>query len=105
MIIRQSDSPYINEQLFLEYLHLVVIPYIKIVRLKLGKPFEEAVLMMDSCSSHCTQNVLQLLGQNNILAFFYPSHATNLFQALDLSLFGLLKKKINFLTKILMFPI
>ena len=63
VFIRQRDSPYINEQLFLEYLHLVVIPYIKIVRLKLGKPFEEAVLMMDSCSSHCTQNVLQLLGQ------------------------------------------
>lgn len=70
-----------------------LFPYIKVVCLKLGKPFQEAVLMMDSCSSHCTQNVLQLLGQNNIQAFLYPSHTTNLFQALDLSLLGLFKKR------------
>lgn len=51
-VIRQRDSLYINEQLFLEYLNLVVISYVKVAHLKLRKPFEDAVLMMDSCSYH-----------------------------------------------------
>lgn len=36
---------------------------------------------------------LQTLGFYYILAFIYPSHTTNLFQVLDLSLFGLIKNE------------
>ena len=47
---------------------------------------------MDSASCHCSQRILTKLDKNNNLALVYPSHTSNLFQALDLSFFGALKK-------------
>ena len=95
IMIRQRNPPYINESLFIEYLQLVLIPYINSVREKYQCPEKEAVLMMDSCSAHCTLNVMKLLGENKIIAFAFPSHTTNIFQALDLSLFGIFKRTKN----------
>ena len=95
IMIRHRNPPYMNESLFIEYLQLVLIPYINSVREKYQCPEKEALLMMDSCSSHCTTNVMKLLGENKIIAFAFPSHTTNIFQALDLSLFGIFKRTKN----------
>ena len=47
---------------------------------------------MDSCSSHVTSHVLQLLAQKNVRAITFPAHTTNIFLMLDLVLSGSLKK-------------
>jgi hypothetical protein len=47
---------------------------------------------MDSASLHVSERVLQLLGCNKIMAIVFPTHTTNIFQALDLVFFGVLKK-------------
>jgi hypothetical protein len=53
---------------------------------------ETAVLLMDSASPHASERVLQLLGRNKIMAIVFLAHTTNIFQALDLVFFGVLKK-------------
>jgi hypothetical protein len=37
-------------------------------------------------------SVLRLLGENKIMAVVFPTHTTNIFQALDLVFFSALKK-------------
>ena len=81
-----------NENLFYKYIKDVMIPYIKDVRQIKNIMLEKAVLMMDSASSHCSERILKKLAKHNILALTYPSHTSNLFQALDLVFFGVLKK-------------
>jgi hypothetical protein len=46
---------------------------------------------MDSASPHVSERVLQSLGRNKIMAIVFPAHTTNIFQALDLVFFGVLK--------------
>lgn len=90
--IRQRNPPYMSSDLFIEFIECTFIPYVKEVRKKLKKMKEPAVLMMDSCRAHCSEEVLRLLGKNNVIVYTFPSHTSNLFQPCDLSLFGTLKK-------------
>lgn len=48
--------------------------------------------MIDWFPVHLGNDVLQLLGQNGIKVFCFPAHTSNLFQELDLVLFGAMKK-------------
>lgn len=89
--LRQRDPPYISSELFQEFIELTFITYVQEVREKLNMKKEPAILMMDSCRAHCSENVLELLGKNNIIVYTFPSHTSNLFQPCDLSLFGTLK--------------
>jgi hypothetical protein len=47
---------------------------------------------MDSAIPHTSERVRRLLGENSIIAITFPAHTTNLFRALDLVFFGVLKK-------------
>lgn len=47
---------------------------------------------LDLNKAHCSEKVLQLLGENNIIVYAFPSHMTNIFQPWDLSLFGTFKQ-------------
>ena len=91
-MIRSRDPPYIDRELFREYIEKVIIPYINLVRESKGFDSKEALIMMDSCSVHCDIAILKLLGGNNIIVFTFPSNTTNIFHALDLVLFGIFKK-------------
>jgi hypothetical protein len=51
---------------------------------------------MDNCSAHVTPEIFRLLGENHIKIVTYAPHTTNIFQALDLSLFGVFKSKEKF---------
>lgn len=94
MIFRQRDKPYMDESLFYEYITNVFIPYIENVRVIQNLNEETAVLMMDSASCHCSERIMKICGQNNVIVLVYPSHTSNIFQALDLSFFGILKRNI-----------
>ena len=92
VILKQRQKPYMDEQLFFEYITTVLIPYIDKLRENEMYSNEKALIMMDSASCHCSSRILQLLAKKNILVLVYPSHTSNLFQALDLCFFGAMKK-------------
>jgi hypothetical protein len=91
-VIRVRLPPYIDENLFSEYISQVLVPYISNLRENPEFANERAVLLMDSASTHVSERVLQLLGRNKIMAIVFPTHTTNNFQALNLVFFDVLKK-------------
>jgi hypothetical protein len=50
---------------------------------------------MDNCSLHLSEDILQTLADCHLKVVTLPPHTTNIFQGVDLSLFGVLKKKMN----------
>jgi hypothetical protein len=88
-----SRTPaYVNGDLFYEYISTALVPYVTNVRRNPDLANEPAVLLMDSACPHVSERVLKLLGQNRIIVLVFPAHTTNLFQALDLVFFWVLKK-------------
>lgn len=92
IIIKQKNTPYMDDALFTEYITTVLIPYISNLRQNNMYINEKAVILMDNARCHCSESVLKILGENNIYALTYPSHTSHIFQALDLSFFGVFKK-------------
>jgi hypothetical protein len=83
-----------DEAIFFDYIETIFIPYICSLRAsKHSFKKENAVLLMDSCPAHTSNRILQILGENSIMVITFPAHRTNLFQSLDLVLFGIVKKK------------
>jgi hypothetical protein len=91
-MIRSRTPAYIDGDLFYEYISTVLVPYVTNVRSNPALANEPAVLLMDSAGPHVSERILKLLGENRIIALVSPAHTTNLFQALDLVFFGVLKK-------------
>jgi hypothetical protein len=59
--LRHRDEPYVNAELFEDYLRNVFLPQLMITRIVKDLPEEDAALLMDSCSSHSTLSVIELL--------------------------------------------
>jgi hypothetical protein len=91
-MIRHRALAYITEELLYEYISNVFIPSVLAVRDRPGSQNEMAVLLVNSAVLHKSERVRRLLDENNILAISFPAHTTNLFQALDLFFFGVLKR-------------
>ena len=89
--LRRRDPAYIDEALFYEYVTSVFIPYVNLQRHKDEYRNAWAVLLMDSVRAHVSNRILQVLGENQIIALTFPSHTSNLFQALDLGIFDQMK--------------
>lgn len=92
ILFRTRQPPYMTADLFKEYIQAIIIPYVKAVRMNPPYSGEPAVLMMDGFPGHLRNDILQLLGQNGIKVFCFPAHTSNLFQELDLVLFGAMKR-------------
>jgi hypothetical protein len=82
VMVRQRNRAYINEELFLEDILNVFIPYVANLRVQFGN--ETAILMMDSALPHISERMLRFLCQNKIMDIVFPAHITNIFRALDL---------------------
>ena len=92
LILQQRNKPYINSELFVDYIRRVFLPYLSNLRRRPELADEEAVLLMDNCPAHVTQEVLDLLTEARVRVVTFAPHTTNIFQALDLTLFGVLKR-------------
>ena len=93
VMLRTRNPAYIDTELFNEYLDIVFIPYINSLRKNPLYTDEPAVLLMDNCSSHCSDEILQKLAENNVYVITFPPHTTNILQMLDLVNYGVFKKK------------
>jgi hypothetical protein len=54
---------------------------------------ETAVLLMDHCSAHFSDDVIRMLTEAKVRVITFPSRTTQVFQVLDLTLFGVLKRR------------
>jgi hypothetical protein len=82
--------------LFQQYETTVLILFINRVRTNdqlAGKP---VILLMDNCSLQARPEVIKMLREHDVKVITFPLHTTQVFQALDLSLFGVLKRKLQY---------
>jgi hypothetical protein len=52
----------------------------------------QTMLLMDNCSNHMSDDVITILTRERVKMVIFASHATHVFQMLDVVLFGALKK-------------
>jgi hypothetical protein len=95
-IVKKRNKPYMNSQLFSEYLSTVLLPDIDKLRTNDEFADREAVLLMDNCCIHVQAETRQMLADHRVKVITFPPHTTHIFQSLDLSLFGNFKKKMNY---------
>ena len=78
---------WIDNETALKWLRKVFIPLIR-----LAKPFQKRLLIIDGHSSHITVNYIQEAYSNNIYIIYLPAHTFHVLQPLDLSCFNILKR-------------
>jgi hypothetical protein len=95
LISKHRGKPYVNAELFEDYLRSVFLPHLIITRIVKDLREEDAVLLMDHCSPHIAPGVIELLSAARLRLVTFPSqpHATQIFQVLDLTLFGVLRRR------------
>jgi hypothetical protein len=96
LILERRHNPYMTAALFQQYVTTVLVPFINRVRTNdqlAGKP---AILLMDNCPFHTRPEVLTMLREHDIKVITFPPHTTRIFQALDVSLFDILKRKLRY---------
>jgi hypothetical protein len=92
LVLRQRPKPYVNGKLFLECINNIFVSY-------LNEPHEleefkiyEAVLLIDSCSHHMSDNVVAVLTRMRAKIIIFATQTTHIFQMLDIMLSDTLKK-------------
>jgi hypothetical protein len=82
----------VNSTLFVEYVNSIFVCYFN--DLEETGEFEacEAVFLMDNSSSHMSDDVTAILTHERVHIIIFTSHMTDIFQLLDVNLFGALKK-------------
>jgi hypothetical protein len=82
--------------LFQQYVTAVLIQFINRVCTNeqlAGKP---AILLMNNCSICARPGVLKMPREHDVKVITFSPHMTQLFQALDLSIFGILKRNLQY---------
>jgi hypothetical protein len=93
LILKSTHRPYVSAENFLEYVRTVFLPYLVCVRGLGAFPAEKAVLLMANCSAHVTDDVIRLLTEARVRVITFAPHTTHIFQVLDLTLFGVVKRR------------
>jgi hypothetical protein len=95
LILKSNHWPYVNAEIFLEYIRTVFLPYLVCVRGLRAFAAEEAVLLMDmdNCLVNARDDVIRLLTEARVRVITFAPHMTHIFQVLDLTLFGVLKRR------------
>jgi hypothetical protein len=86
-----QPSPYINTDLFEQYISDVFIPSLETNRKMPGCEGKPAILFLDNVRAHCSDRLMERLARFQVLVVSYPPHTSQLFQVLDRLLFGRLK--------------
>jgi hypothetical protein len=57
---------------------------------------ETGVLLMDKCPSHVTDDIIAVLTEARVSVTTFAPHTTQIFQVLDVTLFGALKRRLGY---------
>ena len=81
LVITHSQNHWSNEDIVVEYLMKIILPYIKSKRQALKLPENaKTLLIFDVFKGQTTSAVNDLLKKNDIIAIHVPNNHTNLFQ-------------------------
>jgi hypothetical protein len=78
---RRRTLPYINEALFCEYISTIFYLYLQSIRNSLTTQGEIAMLLMYSCKTHCSEQILKFRRESTVLVLVFPSHITYYFKS------------------------
>jgi hypothetical protein len=93
IIFTVNQRPYINAGIFLVYIRTIFLPYIDTVRDLAIFAQEPALLSPDKCSTQVSDDLVRILTEASVRVITFAPHTTQIFQVLDLSLFGVLKRR------------
>jgi hypothetical protein len=93
LILKSNHRPDVNAEIFLKYVRTVFLPFLVCLPVLGAFAAEEAVLLMDNCPAHVTDDVIRLLTEARVRATIFAPHTTHIFQVLDLMLFGAPKRR------------
>jgi hypothetical protein len=91
-VLWQRSKLYVSCKLFLEYIKTIFVTYLN--ELRESEEFEacEAVFLMDNCLPHASDDIVTILNSVQVRIIIFATHTTQIFQMLDVVLFGALKK-------------
>ena len=87
----RSSTGYITTEIFEEWITKVFIPHINCLKLQYDRLDQRALLLMDGCSCHSSENIDEILFSNGIDTFQFVPHSSDQVQQLDIGIFGNLK--------------
>jgi hypothetical protein len=87
-----NQKPYVNAGIFLDYIKTVFLPYLDAFRGRAVLAREIAVLLMAHCSADVSDDVIRILTEARVRVRPFAPHTTQVFQVLDLTLIGVLKR-------------
>jgi hypothetical protein len=93
LILKSRAKPYINAEIFEEYLGTVFLPDLDELRSLEEFAAEDAILVMDNCPSHVGEVILNLLRHARVRVTTCPHHTTQTFQELIVFVFGVRKRQ------------
>jgi hypothetical protein len=94
--LRSYPSPYINAEIFLDYIRTIFLPNFAEFRTLDAFTEETRVLLMDNCPSDLTNDIMGLLSEARLRVITLASHTTQIFQVLDVTFFGVLKRRLGY---------
>ena len=90
-----SERGFITHDLFIEWLRTTFIPNVEERRRRIGNAGQRAYLLMDNCSSHRSDDIVELCEENNVELIYFVPNSTHIFQPLDLRFFASFKARIG----------
>jgi hypothetical protein len=93
LILKKNQKPSVNRKSFAEYIKSTFIPHVTRIHAARGIEQEEVPLLMDNYPSHLTCDVRDLLNTVRVRVVTFAPHTTRIFQLLDLTIFGMLKRE------------
>jgi hypothetical protein len=78
-VLRQRSKAYVNSTLLLEYINNIFVHYLD--ELRETKQFEacEAMLLMDNCSSHISDDVIAIFIRERVRIVTFATYTTHIF--------------------------
>jgi hypothetical protein len=95
-ILRSNPSPYINAEIFLDYIRTVFLPNLAGLRTLDAFPEQTGVLLMKNCPGHVTDHIIGLLTEARVRTITVAAYTTQIFQALEVAVFGVLKRRLGY---------
>jgi hypothetical protein len=95
-VLRSNPSAYINAEIFLDYIRTVFLANLAELRTLDAFTEETGVLLMANCPSHVIHDIIRLLTEAGVRVITLAPYPTQLFQVLDVTLFGVLKRRLGY---------
>jgi hypothetical protein len=93
LILKKRAKPYSHSGVFVDSIQTVFLPHLALLRSNGELSDEEAVVLMDNCSPDLAPAAVGLLTRTRVRIVTFAPHTAHIFQALDLSLCGGLKRR------------